>query len=145
MDTIRRDMKNGLTDVNILDREDWRMAVSRATDMEEPSRWEVEISITFPLLFHNIFNFHVLFFGPFSMTFHDKIFSMLFHDCRNTEQPLYITPNPHSWPQILKSPGLPRMTVWWGRAGFNKEFKTVLGNTSYRQTYPESQKQAFLI
>ena len=32
MDTIRRDMKkNGLTDVNILDRNDWRMAVPRAT------------------------------------------------------------------------------------------------------------------
>ena len=32
MDTIRRDMKkNWLTDVNILDRNDWRMAVSRAT------------------------------------------------------------------------------------------------------------------
>ena len=31
MDTIRIDMKkNGLTDVNILDRNDWRMAVSRA-------------------------------------------------------------------------------------------------------------------
>ena len=32
MDTIRRYMKkNGMTDVNILDRNDWRMAVSRAT------------------------------------------------------------------------------------------------------------------
>ena len=32
MDTIRRDIKkNGLTDVNILDRKDWRMEVSRAT------------------------------------------------------------------------------------------------------------------
>ena len=32
MDTIRRDTKmNGLTDVNILDCKDWRMAVSRAT------------------------------------------------------------------------------------------------------------------
>ena len=32
VDTIRRDMKtNGLTDVNILDRNHWRMAVSRAT------------------------------------------------------------------------------------------------------------------
>ena len=32
MDTIRRDMKkNGLTDVNILDRNYWRMAVSMAT------------------------------------------------------------------------------------------------------------------
>ena len=32
MDTIRRDIKkNGLTDINILDRFDWRMAVSRAT------------------------------------------------------------------------------------------------------------------
>ena len=32
MDTIRRDMgKNVLTHVNILDRKDWRMAVSRAT------------------------------------------------------------------------------------------------------------------
>ena len=32
MDTIRRDMKkNGLTAVNILDRNDCRMAVSRAT------------------------------------------------------------------------------------------------------------------
>ena len=32
MDTIRRDMKkNGLTDVTILDRNDWRMEVSRAT------------------------------------------------------------------------------------------------------------------
>ena len=32
MDTIRRDIKkNGLTDVNILDRNDWIMAVSRAT------------------------------------------------------------------------------------------------------------------
>ena len=31
-DTIKRDIKkNGLTDVNILDRNDWRMAVSRAT------------------------------------------------------------------------------------------------------------------
>ena len=30
MDTIRRDMKkNGLTDVNILDRKDWRTAVSK--------------------------------------------------------------------------------------------------------------------
>ena len=32
MDTIKRDIKkNGLTDVNILDRPDWRLAVSRAT------------------------------------------------------------------------------------------------------------------
>ena len=32
MDTIRRDIKkNGLTDVNILNRKDWRLAVSRAT------------------------------------------------------------------------------------------------------------------
>ena len=32
MDTIKRDIKkNGLTDVNILDRKDWRLAVSRAT------------------------------------------------------------------------------------------------------------------
>ena len=32
MDTIRRDIKkNALTDVNILDRKDWRLAVSRAT------------------------------------------------------------------------------------------------------------------
>ena len=31
MDTIRRDIKkNGLTDVNILDRKDWRLAISRA-------------------------------------------------------------------------------------------------------------------
>ena len=31
-DTNRRDIKkNGLTDVNILNRKDWRMAVSRAT------------------------------------------------------------------------------------------------------------------
>ena len=31
MDTIKRDIKkNGLTDVNILDRVDWRSAVSRA-------------------------------------------------------------------------------------------------------------------
>ena len=33
--------KNGLTDdVNILDRSDWRMAVWRPTDREEPSRYE---------------------------------------------------------------------------------------------------------
>ena len=32
MDTIKRDIKkDGLTDVNILDRKDWRLAVSRAT------------------------------------------------------------------------------------------------------------------
>ena len=32
MDTMRRDMKkNGLTDANIRDSNDWRMAVSRAT------------------------------------------------------------------------------------------------------------------
>ena len=32
MDTIRRDIKkNALTDVNILDRKNWRLAVSRAT------------------------------------------------------------------------------------------------------------------
>ena len=32
MDTIKRDIKkNGLTDVNILDRKDWRLAVSRVT------------------------------------------------------------------------------------------------------------------
>ena len=32
MDTIKRDIKkNGLTDVNILDRKDWRLEVSRAT------------------------------------------------------------------------------------------------------------------
>ena len=32
MDTIKKDIKkNGLTDVNILDRKDWRLAVSRAT------------------------------------------------------------------------------------------------------------------
>ena len=32
MDTIRRDIKkNALTDVNILNRKDWRLAVSRAT------------------------------------------------------------------------------------------------------------------
>ena len=32
MDTIRRDIKkNGLTDVNILDRKDWILTVSRAT------------------------------------------------------------------------------------------------------------------
>ena len=32
MDIIKRDIKkNGLTDVNILDRKDWRLAVSRAT------------------------------------------------------------------------------------------------------------------
>ena len=32
MDTIKRDIKkNGLTDFNILDRKDWRLAVSRAT------------------------------------------------------------------------------------------------------------------
>ena len=32
MDTIRRDIKkNALTDVNILNRNDWRLAVSRAT------------------------------------------------------------------------------------------------------------------
>ena len=32
MDTIKRDIKkNVLTDVNILDRKDWRLAVSRAT------------------------------------------------------------------------------------------------------------------
>ena len=32
MDTIKRDIKkNDLTDVNILDRKDWRLAVSRAT------------------------------------------------------------------------------------------------------------------
>ena len=32
MDTIRRDIKkNALTNVNILDRKDWRLAVSRAT------------------------------------------------------------------------------------------------------------------
>ena len=32
MDTIKRDIKkNGLTDVNILDRKDWRLVVSRAT------------------------------------------------------------------------------------------------------------------
>ena len=32
MDTIKRDTKkNGLTDVNILDGKDWRMAVSRVT------------------------------------------------------------------------------------------------------------------
>ena len=31
MDTIKTDIKkNGLTDVNILDRKDWRLAVSRA-------------------------------------------------------------------------------------------------------------------
>ena len=32
MDTIKRDIKkNGLTDVNILDRKNWRLAVSKAT------------------------------------------------------------------------------------------------------------------
>ncbi len=31
MDTKRDIKKNGLTDVNILDRKDWRLAVSRAT------------------------------------------------------------------------------------------------------------------
>ena len=38
MDTIWRDIKmNGLTDVNILDRKNWRLADSRATiDVEEP-------------------------------------------------------------------------------------------------------------
>ena len=37
MDTIRRDMtKNWLTDVNILDRNDWSMVVSRATHEESP-------------------------------------------------------------------------------------------------------------
>ena len=45
MDTIRRDIKkNALTDVNILDRKDWRLAVSRATDWSgrafKVSRWE---------------------------------------------------------------------------------------------------------
>ena len=40
MDTIRRDIeKNGMTDVNILDRKNWRLAVFRATtNVEEPSR-----------------------------------------------------------------------------------------------------------
>ena len=39
-DTIRRDMKNdGLTDVNTLDRNDWRMgSPGRPTDVEERSR-----------------------------------------------------------------------------------------------------------
>ena len=33
MDTIKRDIeKNGLTDVNILDRNNWIFAVSRATN-----------------------------------------------------------------------------------------------------------------
>ena len=44
MDTIRRDMKkNVLTDINILDLNDWRMAVSRATHWcGRPSRSEGE-------------------------------------------------------------------------------------------------------
>ena len=41
MDTIKRDIKkNGLTNVNILDRNDWRMAVS--TDVEEPTTVDKE-------------------------------------------------------------------------------------------------------
>ena len=37
MDTIRRDMKkNGLTHVNILDRNDWRMAIFQG----DPLKWK---------------------------------------------------------------------------------------------------------
>ena len=40
MDTIIRDVKkNGLSDVNIVDRNDWRMAVSKANSgVKRPSR-----------------------------------------------------------------------------------------------------------